>query len=631
MPGWRRLWRPARLALLGGLLAATAAAQEGAQPGLGETTFNRICAACHTTFVSRASPTSDKPVDAIISRSPPRESLRNMSPETILAALTSGKMQPQGAGLSDAERRAVAEYAAAKPFGALTYGAPDTDKPHPCPSAPPVAASAHAHAWNGWGNGLTNARHQPASRGGLTAADLPRLKLRWAFGYTNTEQLKVQPTVFAQRVFTAAGQGDVYALDVRTGCTYWHYKAPVTVSTTPVVGPYEAQGRHGYAVYVAGQNATVYAIDADSGRLVWQLRIDEHKFAGITGSPILKAGRLYVPVQGVGEEAAGPNYPCCTFRGSVAALDASTGAVIWKTYTVGESKPRAKNDKGLQLYGPSGGGIWSSPTIDEKRGLLYVGTGNSYSDPPQPGTDAIIAMDLKTGAVRWMSQVLKGDDWVIGCGPKNPDNPACPADLGPDYDFSGSPILVHTKDRDLLIAPQKSGLIYAFDPDKQGQIVWQQRYGKGSGLGGQWGAAVEGDRVFIGTADLLSPPPGGMHAYSVSDGRLLWEQPPQPRLCLKIPGLSCSAAQGGALTAIPGAVLNAGLDGGVRAYAADTGKVIWVFDTNQDFKTVNSVTARGGAMDHGGPVVVDGMMFVNSGYGGFVGHPGNVLVALGID
>jgi polyvinyl alcohol dehydrogenase (cytochrome) len=355
--------------------------------------------------------------------------------------------------------------------------------------------------------------------------------------------------------------------------------------------------------------------------------------AGITGSPALYEGRLFVPTQGVGEESIGAtnNYPCCTFRGSVTALDTNTGEVVWKTYTVAESKPRGKNSAGVEMFGPSGGAIWSAPTIDVRRGLLYVGTGNGYSDPPQPGTDAIIAMDLKTGAVRWMKQVAGADNWAMGCLPKNPNNPACPGELGPDYDFSASPVLVHHQGRDLLIAPQKSGMVYAFDPEKQGEIVWQHRFGKGSGLGGQWGLAVEGERFFIGSADLLTPTPGGMHAIGVADGKPIWDTPPPPKLCLKNPGQACSSGQGSAPTAIPGAVFNDGLDGGVRAYSAKDGSILWQFDTNRDFDTVNGVTAHGGAMDHGGPVVVDGMVYINSGYGGFTAHPGNVLLAFGLE
>jgi polyvinyl alcohol dehydrogenase (cytochrome) len=609
-----------------GLAIVPFTAAAAADPGLGEATFQRICAACHTTLVSRASPRSDKAPNPAEMRALPREMLRQLPPEAILEALTSGKMRAQGSTLSDEEKHAVAEYASGSRFGASRYGAPGTEKPNQCQDPAPLSAG---HSWNGWGNDLTNIRFQSQEAGGLTAADLPKLKLKWAFGYTNTSQLKAQPIVFGHRVFVASDPGQIYSLDTRTGCTYWTFKADAAVGATPSVGAYQG----GFALYVGDRNANVYALDAFNGKLLWKRHVDDHKVAGITGAPILHDGRLYVPIQGVGEESIGStnNYACCTFRGSVVALDVKTGEVVWKTYTVAKPEPRGKNAAGVQLYGPSGGGIWSAPTIDLRRGVLYVGTGNGYSDPPQPGTDAIIAMDLKTGAVRWMKQVAAADNWAMGCPPKSPNNPACPRDLGPDYDFSGSPTLASAAGRDLLIAPQKSGMVYAFDPDKKGAIVWQYRFGKGSGLGGQWGIAVDGSRFYLGQADLLTPTPGGMHAINVADGKPIWEQPPQPKLCLKVPGQACSSGQGSAPTAIPGAVLSSGLDGGIRAYSSTDGSIIWSYDTNRDFTTVNGVAARGGGMDHGGPVVVDGMLFVNSGYGGFVAHPGNVLLALGVE
>jgi polyvinyl alcohol dehydrogenase (cytochrome) len=620
--------------VLGVFATAPAAEEPLPPPGLGEATFQRICAACHTTLVSRASPSSDKPVDPAILRAPPRELLRQVPPESVLAALTSGKMQAQGALLNDAERHAVSEYASGSRFGAAAYGSVSTEKPNLCKSPGSATALQSAPSWNGWGNGLANTRFQPQKTGGLTAADLPKLKLKWAFGYTKTVVLRAQPVVFGHRVFVTSETGEIYALDAKSGCTYWTYMAEAPVGATPSVAAYKKPGGgSGYAIYLGDRKTNVYALDVNSGALLWKRKADEHRVAGITGSPALYDGRLFVPVQGVGEEGIGStnNYPCCTFRGSVVAFDINTGEVVWKTYTVAESVPRGKTSSGVQLYGPSGGGIWSAPTIDPKRGALYVGTGNGYSDPVQPGTDAIIAMDLKTGAVRWMKQVAGPDNWAMGCAPKNPNNPACPSELGPDYDFSASPTLVHAKDRDLLIAPQKSGLVFAFDPDKKGEIVWQSRFGKGSGLGGQWGIAVEGQRLFIGTADLLTPTPGGMHAMGIADGKPIWDKPPQPKLCLKNVGQACSSGQGSAPTAIPGAVLSAGLDGGLRAYSTSDGSIVWLFDANKDFETVNGVAARGGGMDHGGAVIADGMMYVNSGYGGFTAHPGNVLLAFGVN
>jgi polyvinyl alcohol dehydrogenase (cytochrome) len=220
--------------------------------------------------------------------------------------------------------------------------------------------------------------------------------------------------------------------------------------------------------------------------------------------------------------------------------------------------------------------------------------------------------------------------WAMGCKEKNPDNPACPAVMGPDYDFSAPPALLHTKaGRDLLVLPQKSGMAHALDPDNGGKMVWQYQFGKGSGLGGQWGTASDGEIAYFGVADVLTPTPGGMHAVNVADGKPIWKVPPQKKLCGE--GRGCSAGQGGALTAIPGGVLNGGLDGGLRAYAAKDGSVLWTFDTNKEFTTVNGVRARGGSMDGPGPVVVDGMLYVNSGYGGLIGNPGNVLLAFGLE
>ena len=320
---------------------------------------------------------------------------------------------------------------------------------------------------------------------------------------------------------------------------------------------------------------------------------------------------------------------CCTLRGSVSALDIDTGKVLWKTYTVPQPQPRGKSAAGMPMFGPSGVGIWSSPTIDVKRKLIYVATGNAYTDPPQHTSDAVLALDLATGAIKWVSQVLPNDVWAMGCAATNNPNTGCPGTLGPDYDFSASPALAHLQGRDLLVLPQKSGMAYAMDPDQQGKVVWQYRVGKGSGLGGMWGGAIEGDRVFIGTADLLTETPGGVHALNLKDGSLAWAAPRPQALCAGQVG--CSTGQGAAVTAIPGAILSSGMDGGLRAYSTRTGKVLWLYNTSRSFKTVNGVKASGGSMDGPGPIVAGGMLFVNSGNGSLVGLPGNVLLAFGLE
>jgi polyvinyl alcohol dehydrogenase (cytochrome) len=339
-----------------------------------------------------------------------------------------------------------------------------------------------------------------------------------------------------------------------------------------------------------------------------------------------------VPVQGLNEEVQGgrPEYECCTFRGSLSALDASDGRLVWKTYTIDASRSRGTNAAGTRLWGPAGGGVWSAPTIDVQRSALYVSTGNGYADPPQPMTDAVVALDIASGNVLWSRQFTANDNWTLGCGATNAANPNCPESLGPDYDFAASPALVTVAGRDLLVLPQKSGMGFALDPANDGEPVWRYRFGQGSGRGGQWGSAVDGRNAYFGVADYGRDTAGGMVAVDLASGERVWERRPEELLCGE-PSRACSAAQGAAVTAIPGAVLSGSLDGGLRAYAAADGKLLWQFDTNREFTTVNGIAAHGGSMDGPGPTVAGGLLIVNSGYGGTVSQPGNVLLVFGVD
>lgn len=624
--------RGACLAVLGALClgigtprdawSATDAARQGVS---GEVLFKRACASCHLPMKPSAAE-----ADAIPGiRALPRELLRQYSPETILNTLTNGRMRVQAAALSPAERRSVAAYASGRGFDAVEV-VPENET-NLCTEQLLMGDPQRLPSWNGWGNGPTNVRFQPHSQGKLTAADLPRLQLEWAFGYSNVAAARPQPTVMGGRLFAPSENGHVYALNPRTGCRYWTFKAQAGIATAAVVGRYrDAAGNAGYAVYFGDRKANAYAVDAQTGRLLWVRKVDTHPAAAITGSLAFDGVRLFVPVQGLNEEGMGgfAGYPCCTFRGSVSALDANTGSVIWKTYTVPESLPRQPSQDGTLAFGPAGGGIWSVPTIDLKRRLVYVSTGNGYADPPQPTTDAVLALDIDTGEIKWAQQMLPDDQWTLGCQQNEGRNSACPETLGPDFDLAAPPALIHEKDRDLLVVPQKAGVLWALDPDKNGSVVWQYRFGLGSGLGGQWGIAVEGGRVYVGVADLLTSNPGGMRALALEDGKLLWEQSPQVRLCGASAG--CSAGQGGPLTAIPGAVLNGSMDGGLRAYSTKDGSLLWSFDTNRSFDTVNGVKANGGSMDAAGPIVVDGMVYVSSGSAGLIGRPGNVLLAFGL-
>src|SRR5262249_9666128 len=344
-----------------------------------------------------------------------------------------------------------------------------------------------------------------------------------------------------------------------------------------------------------------------------------------------------------GEEGQGsnPKYECCTFRGSLVALDASTGALLWKTYTIAaEAKPIGNNSNGATRWGPSGAGIWSSPTVDAKRRVIYAATGNMYTEPQQGTSDAIIAFDLETGAVKWTAQATPQDVFVVGCNADlvrigiemRPANCPSPGGLGPDFDFGSSPILAALPNGgDVIVAGQKSGVGWAFDPDKQGAVKWQYRAGKGSALGGmEFGSAVDGEHAYFAVADGNSPQPGGLHAVKLATGQRAWYAPPPPPAC-GAPSRGCNAAILAAITVIPGVVFAGSNDGAIRGYSTKDGSLLSQFRTNREFETVNGVKANGASMSGPGPVVAGGMLYVNSGYGALGGRAGNVLLAFGVE
>ena len=478
--------------------------------------------------------------------------------------------------------------------------------------------------WNGWGAGVTNTRFQPAEHARLEAVDVSRLQLKWAFGYPRSAAAQSQPTVVGGRLFVASQRGVVFALDAKSGCTHWTYAAQSGVRSAMTVGRLE-DGRQ--ALYFGDFGANVYALDPATGAELWQRDVEDHAGARITGAPVLHDDRLYVPVSSLEEAlAADPGYACCTFRGSIVALDAATGDVAWKSYTIPETpSPRGRNPDGAVLMGPSGAAVWSAPTVDARRRLVYAATGNAYTAPAAGTSDAIVAFDLDTGALRWTNQLTPDDAFILNCGGANPN---CPQDDGPDFDFGSSPVLVTMTDgRDLLVIGQKSGVGYGLDPDRDGAIVWQYRVGAGSALGGiEWGFAVDEEKAYFANSDYLTPEPGGLAAVRLRTGELVWYAEPHAPVCD-----GCSPAQLAAVTAIPGVVFSGAYDGSFRAYSTEDGSLLWEQDTNGNYDTVNGVPGRGGSLNGPGPVVVDGMVYVNSGYAAFGGRPGNVLLAFGLD
>jgi polyvinyl alcohol dehydrogenase (cytochrome) len=571
----------------------------------GAALFSDKCAQCHDKGVGHA---------------PSREALGLRSPVNIKMALLTGAMKPQGQGLSSDDIGAITTYLTAE---AAAKAPKLTANLCAGPAAPLSLGGA---GWNGWSPGHANTRFQPAP--GFAAKNLGRLKVKWAFAYPG-KQTWGQPVVVGGRLFVADTVDTVYALDARTGCTVWTLKPGAAVRSAVSVGP----GAGGKAVAYFGDMAgMVHAVDADSGAELWKTRADDHPLARMTGSPVLAGDRLLVPVSSLEEGAASQAaYECCTFRGAVLALDVRTGKVLWKTKTItAPLKDYRRKGADAKLHGPAGGSVWNAPTVDLKRGRLYFGLGNDYTDVDDTNTDGVMALDLKTGAKLWTRQLQAKDHWQAGCT----YGTTCPDNAGPDYDFAASPILVSLKGRDVLVAGQKSGAVFGLDPDT-GKPLWRTAVGSGSIFGGiEWGMASAGGTVFAPISDSLTeapqkPKPGLAGLDAATGKRLWWSPAPKPVCAWGQAG--CRGAHSQAVSAMPGVVFSGSHDGHLRAYDVKSGKVLWDFDTAVEVNPVNGSAARGGSLDTGGPAIAGGMVFVNSGYGQFLGQGGNVLLALSVD
>jgi len=599
--------------------AGNAASRAQARPG-GEQLYAKYCASCH---------------DQVGARIPTREALTKMSPARILRTLDFGLMMSIAYPMRRDEREAVAAF--------LGAGTDDPALPSSafCRTDQPIMPGSSRDSWTGWGPAPANTRYQAGDGTGINAGNVGRLQLKWAFGFAGDVTAFAAPTVLNGTLFVGSAGGMVQALDAGSGCLHWRYQAsgPVRTAMTIVA----EGGRH--TLVFSDQNGLVYALDARSGKENWKKRIEDHEATRLTGSIAVHDGVAFVPAASWEEtRSIDPGYPCCTFRGSVTAVRVHDGSLVWKTYLVDPPKRTGQTAVGTATYGPSGAGVWSTPTIDQPRGVLYITSGDNYSHPATSMSDAILALDLKTGAIAWSQQTTPNDVYNSSCGTRGAN---CPDDAGPDFDYGSSAMLVRALDgRDVLVAGQKSGVVYALDPANKGRLLWQTRVGTGGTNGGvQWGTASDGRNVYASVSDVVrvgrvsGPAPigdaeldpvkgGGLTALDIADGRKVWFAPAPP---CSPPRPGCSPAQPGALTSIPGVVFSGSLDGHLRAFSTEDGRVLWDVDTAVTYTTVNGVEAKGGSLDGAGPVVVGGMVYVNSGYPRFGGMPGNVLLAFGID
>ena len=463
------------------------------------------------------------------------------------------------------------------------------------------------------------------------------LELAWALAFPGVTEMRAQPAIVGNTLFVSPIQAlELYAFDISGDpCLRWVYSADMQLRSSLTYGVTGQQP----VLLVGDSQARVHAIDARTGEALWIADLKRFPQSVITGTPVLVGERVYASVsQFEIMVAAADHYECCKASGAVAALDAKTGEVLWYTPMLPPATAQRDRGDGQPIYGPSGAPVWTSPAVDEKRGLLYVGTGESTSEPAHGNTDAIIALDMETGDIRWSFQATAQDIFLSGCR-QQPRPLNCPPEYSVerDVDFGASVIIASdAKGRDLLLAGQKSSSVWALDPDQKGKLVWHWNRGDGTPLGGvHWGMAYDGTRVFVPLNDPGISQPGkerypGLYALDASSGDLLWEQPASadcegrqeraPR-CMWYFGYS------NAPLALEGAVVQGSLDGKIIAFDADDGSVLFRYDSLRAFDGINGVSGHGGAIDNAGITAANGTLFVNSGYGMFGQPAGNVLLA----
>lgn len=594
--------------------AAPASEFAGADLKRGAEIYARVCAQCH---------------DAGVERAPSRSVLSFMTAQSIHAALTTGPMVPMAAMLSAEDKRAVAFYAA--------------DQSRNAPPSAPVKTCARSASgfdmrqppeFDGWGLAAGNSHAIPTALAGIDRASASRLKLKWALAFPHATRARSQPAFAGGAIFVGSQDGTVFALDRETGCARWQFKARAEVRTGIVVSPWkkgDAAARP--ALYFGDLIGNAYALDLRTGRQLWVDKTDPNPSVTLTGTPTLHKGTIYVPVSSrESATAREAKFPCCKFRGSVVAYDARSGKRLWQTFTTDEPKPAGVNALGVPQFAPSGAAIWSTPTVDPKRGLLYVTTGNNYTSPATKTSDAVMALDLVSGAVRWSTQVMS-DPWNGSCHSQGKEN--CPANPGLDYDLGTGAVLTRGRDgREYLLAGQKSGAVHAFDPDG-GAVVWHSQLGRGGPHGGvHFGIAAEGGSVFVPISDAeiapnyvdySAPKKSGMYALDVATGKTLWASA-APDVCAGRKG--CMIGYSGAISATPELVLTGATDGWLRVFDRDSGKVLWEYDTFQPVTAVNGDIARGGSIDGtSAPVAHRGLLVATSGYyAGSTQAPGNALL-----
>ncbi len=603
---------------------------------LGKRLFDRDCASCHDNPQMHA---------------PTREALGGFSKESIVIAMEFGKMTPMAAHLNKTEKGLIAIYLAG------TAPASAWVAEHRCNA--PATDTTTRYAGN-WGLGNHNRRYVPPALTGITRDNVGSLELAWSLAFPKVTDMRSAPAIVGDNLYFGDKTGQFYAIDRHTGCVRQHREVLSGIRSAITV--VEREGEDTLLVF-ADSMANIYAVNATTFDVEWQTEARLYETSVITGSITHHAGRLFVPVSSYEVAVSGsPDHVCCKSHGGVIALAVANGARQWAWHGTADATLQGRNADGAELYGPSGVSVWSTPTVDAGRGLIYIGTGENLSHPATDTSDAIVALDMATGEQAWLFQATVADVWNAAC---LNDGANCPEDAGGDFDFGASVILAQLADgSDILLAGQKSGDVFALDPDNAGALLWQRRVSNaavGPDLhrtttngGIHWGMSVSGQRLLVSASDPERIRPGydprpGIHALHLADGAVAWFQgvergchiPDENKPLIGLQNMragkvidlatqyACSFYFGlsAALTSTDELVFSGSLDGRMRAWDIASGELLWQAETARPFTGVNGVTGHGGAIDVSGQVLAGDWLYVQSGYSMFGQLPGNVLLA----
>jgi len=590
----------------------------------GEQLYKTHCAACHD--------------NSSLTKAPPKETLARYSEAQIANALSI--MRAQGGKLTSSERETVGSY-----LSQTAAADHDWIKGMMCAKDNRVPKLDGEVTVSTFGFDRRNTRNLSYDQAGLEGADFGSLELAWAIAFPEAISMRSQPAVVGSTLFLPVGESRkrLFAIDVSEQmkpCLQWVYEGDKTLRSSAGYGVLP----NGRSVVMVGDFAGfVHMVDAQNGQLIWRARAGLFDRSILTGTPVLVGSVVYAPSSQFDPlYAVNDDYLCCKFHGGVVALDALTGKKIWEGHALPDAKPIRDRGDGQMHWGPAGAPVWNSPSIDLKRNQLYVGTGEANSVIDHPHTDALLAFDLDDGSINWSFQATEKDIFNPGCGPDGSGGLNCAKDtVYRDVDFGASTILATAPNgRELLLAGQKSGTVWAMNPDN-GEVIWRRDIGTGGLFGGvHWGLAVDDTHIYapIGSAGESLPgqvvPPElkpGLYAINLNDGTIDWSFELNAECGADerkfVPACDSMFGLSGAVTLIGDHLVVGALDGQLYVVDRNTGKLVWKYNTARAFDTINGVEGNGAAIDNASIVAANGLVFVNSGYGLFGHGAGNVMLA----